>query len=139
MEITRYKGWHINMSIIGIGTDIVSTVRIKSLWERYGLAFAKRILAKSELEDLPKAKDPVGFLAKRYAAKEAVAKALGTGFQPQGFWLTDIAVKNDVLGRPHLSFSEKAQIDIDRCKVQISHLSLSDEREFAIAFVILEG
>jgi len=127
------------MNIVGIGTDIVSIARIKSIWLRYGNAFARRILAKSELEDLPNAKDPVGFLAKRYAAKEAVAKALGTGFQPQGFWLTEIAVNNDSLGRPHLVFTGRAALEMARREISESHLSLSDEREFALAFVILSG
>jgi holo-[acyl-carrier protein] synthase len=125
------------VNIIGIGTDLVSIARIKSIWERYGEAFARRILAKSELEDLANAKNPVGFLAKRYAAKEAVAKALGTGFQPQGFWLTDIAVSNDPLGRPFLVFSGEAKAELTRRQISECHLSLSDEREFALAFVIL--
>jgi holo-[acyl-carrier protein] synthase len=127
------------LQIIGIGTDLVSIARISSIWDRYGLAFAKRILANSELEELSKVKNPVGFLAKRYAAKEAVAKALGTGFQPHGFWLTDIAVSNDALGRPYLTYSRGAQAEVERRQIRESHLSLSDEREFALAFVILVG
>jgi len=127
------------MNIIGIGTDIVSLARIQSIWNRFGIAFARRILGKSELEFLQKSKDPVGFLAKRYAAKEAVAKALGTGFRPGGILLTEISVNNDPLGRPYLSFNGNAEKEMLRLAVKTTHLSLSDEREYALAFVILSG
>ncbi len=127
------------MNIIGIGTDMVSMARIRSIWDRFGFLFARRILSKSELEFLQKSRNPVAFLAKRYAAKEAVAKALGTGFRPQGVLLTEIGVSNDALGRPYLSFSGNAQAEITRQAVKTSHLSLSDEREYALAFVILSG
>jgi len=127
------------MNIIGIGTDIVAIARIKKIWERYGLAFAKRILTPSEFEQLPKSRDQIGFLAKRYAAKEAVAKALGTGFRPDGVLLTDIGVSNDHLGRPHLLFSGFAKQEIERKGVTESYITLSDEKEFAVAFVILLG
>lgn len=125
------------MSIVGIGTDIVSIARIQSIWERFGLAFAKRILSTSEQDYLKKARDPVAFLAKRYAAKEAVAKALGTGFRPQGILLTDITVNNDALGKPYLTFSGEAAAAIERHQVSETHLTLADEKEFAVAFVVL--
>jgi len=125
------------MNILGIGTDMVSIARIRFIWKRFGLKFALRILTKIELKDLPKFHDPVPFLAKRYAAKEAVSKALGTGFRPQGILLTEIGVNNDSLGRPHLHFMGSAEKEIKRLEVVESHLSLSDEQEFALAFVIL--
>jgi holo-[acyl-carrier protein] synthase len=130
------------MNIVGIGTDIVSMVRIRSVWERFGAAFSARILNKSELEFLHNSRnfrDPVAFLAKRYAAKEAVAKALGTGFRPQGILFSEISVINDPLGRPYLNFSGNTQAEIIRLAVKTSHLSLSDERDYALAFVILMG
>jgi len=125
------------MNIVGIGTDLVSIARIESIWVRFGLAFAKRILSKEEQNYLAKGRDPVPFLAKRYAAKEAVAKALGTGFRPQGILLTDITVNNDPLGKPYFTFSGEAKAAMQRLKVDGTHLSLSDEKEFALAFVIL--
>ncbi len=127
------------MKMIGVGTDIVSMARIKRIWDRFGLAFANRILTKFELEELPNVRNPIAFLAKRYAAKEAVSKALGTGFRPDGVLLTEIGVNNDPLGRPLLHFLGEAQREIERLQVIDSHLSLSDEREFAVAFVILTG
>lgn len=126
------------MSILGIGTDLVEVARIEAIWKRFGMNFARRILTQSEVEDLQQTKNPVSFLAKRFAAKEALAKALGTGFRPQGILLTEIGVKNDGLGRPHLEFSGNTQAEIERQGVLEAHLSLSDEREYALAFVVLE-
>lgn len=128
------------MEILGIGTDLVSIARIREIWERFSFAFAKRILTKQELQELEdgvKIKNPVPFLAKRYAAKEALAKALGTGFQPNGILLNEIGVKNDDLGRPHLEFYGKTAKEIESRGIHTSHVSLSDERDYAIAFVIL--
>ncbi len=127
------------MNIVGIGTDIVSVARMQSIWERFPEAFARRILTLSELEALRKTRDPVAFLAKRYAAKEAVAKALGTGFRPQGVRLSEIGVGNDPLGRPFITCTGTALLEMQKLQVLDSHLSLADEREFAVAFVVLAG
>jgi holo-[acyl-carrier protein] synthase len=127
------------MQIIGIGTDLVSISRIRNLWERYSFNFARRILTPTELEDLNGIRKPVPFLAKRYAAKEAVAKALGTGFRPEGLLLSEIGVRNDELGRPHLAFFGRTAEEILKRKVVDSQISLSDEREYALAFVVLIG
>lgn len=124
---------------LGIGTDIVAISRIQRIWENFGQAFARRILSKKELEDFEKTPLPIPFLAKRYAAKEAVAKAVGTGFRPGGFWLTDIGVHNDSLGKPFLVFSEHMQMLLEKQGVTQSLISLSDEKEFALAFVVLVG
>lgn len=127
------------MNIVGIGTDMVSIARIKAIWERFGAAFARRILSPVELEGFSQARNPIAFLAKRYAAKEAVAKALGTGFRPQSVLLSDIRVHNDRLGCPYLEYSGQTAIIMAEKGVVNSHLSLSDEKEFALAFVILVG
>lgn len=127
------------MKIVGIGTDIVAIQRIQTIWEKYGLSFARRILSPTEYEYLPRAKNTIGFLAKRYAAKEAVAKALGTGFRPQGVLLTDISVGNDPLGRPFIDCKGGAKLEMNKKEVIDSHISLSDEKEYAVAFVILIG
>jgi len=127
------------MKIIGIGTDLVSVARIKTIWERFGHAFAKRILTPNEMEELALVKNPIAFLAKRYAAKEALAKALGTGFRPNGILLTEIGVLKDPLGRPYLHFRGRTEAEIKHRQVTESHLSISDEAEFALAYVILVG
>ncbi len=127
------------MKIIGIGTDIVSITRIESIWDRFGVTFARRILTPTELLELPKISKPVHFLAKRFAAKEAFAKALGTGFRQGGIWLTEIGVVNDSLGKPEFIFRGNAASEVALRGITESHLSLSDEKEFAVAFVILIG
>ena len=126
------------MTIFGIGTDLVAIKRIKKIWEHFGPAFAQRILTSNELMEFEKTSLPVSFLAKRYAAKEAVAKAIGTGFRPETFWLTDIGVTNDSMGKPHLEFSERMQAILKGQGITQCHLSLSDERDYALAFVVLE-
>lgn len=134
------------MSIIGIGTDLVAIARIETIWNRFGMHFARRILTENELDSLTNhliknasnSKNPIHFLAKRFAAKEAVAKALGTGFRPEGILLTEIGVRNDELGRPYLEFFGHTKEVFDKLKVK-THISLSDERDYAMAFVILEA
>lgn len=120
--------------IFGIGTDIVSVGRIRDALERHGERFARRILADSELEAYRRATHPENFLAKRFAAKEAAAKAFGTGFR-DGLNMRDIAVVNDKKGKPELQFSGRASVLSDELGVGRHYLSLSDEREHAIAFV----
>ncbi len=125
------------MNIIGIGTDIVAISRIRSIWDHFGQAFARRILMPPELEALKTSTKPVAFLAKRFAAKEAFAKACGSGFRPGGIWLTDIGVTHTALGKPEMIFSAQAQKMIQALGAVQSHVSLSDEQDFAVAFVIL--
>lgn len=128
-----------SLNIIGIGTDLVAVERIQRIWEKYEEAFARRILAPRELKEFKNQTAKVSFLSKRYAAKEAVAKAIGTGFQPKSFWLTDIGVVNDKMGKPHLEFSDKMQPLLAELGISESHISLSDEKHHALAFVILLG
>ena len=104
--------------------------------ERFGESFATRILADEELEAFGGAPSQAGFLAKRFAVKEATVKAFGTGFR-DGIGLTHIFVTHDDLGKPLLQVAGRAaelflQADIGEC-----HVSVSDEREYAVAFVTL--
>ncbi|HEC18580.1 MAG TPA: holo-ACP synthase [Gammaproteobacteria bacterium] len=124
--------------IFGIGTDIVRIARMAENLARYGEHFAARILSDAELTVFQQSTQPAQFLAKRFAAKEAAAKALGTGFR-DGLSLRDIGVANDALGKPALVFSARAQEMLKKQEVIASHLSLADEREYAIAYVVLEG
>ncbi|MBL1278105.1 MAG: holo-ACP synthase [Ectothiorhodospiraceae bacterium] len=126
--------------IFGIGTDIVRIPRMVENLSRYGERFAARILTEAELAifcGMPLEARRAQFLAKRFAAKEAAAKALGTGFR-DGLSLHDIGVVNDALGKPTLAFSGKAQQILDGYAIGTSHLSLADETEYAIAYVLLE-
>ena len=122
--------------IHGIGTDIVAIARMARLWARHGEALAARMLADDERERLRAQHDPARFLAKRFAAKEAAAKALGTGFRG-GLSLRHIAVTNDALGKPLLRLDGRAAELADGFGVRAAHLSLSDEADYAVAFVIM--
>ncbi len=123
--------------IYGIGTDIVATSRIAAVWERHGEAFARRILAPQEWAGFAEASQPARFLAKRFAAKEAFAKALGTGIRAPASW-HNIRVTHDALGKPMLDFGLELAAFMDFHAIRSHHLSISDEKEMAAAFVILE-
>jgi holo-[acyl-carrier protein] synthase len=127
--------------IVGVGTDLVAVSRLAALYARHGVRVARRILADSERRELQRretsgAGDTGRFLAKRFAAKEAFAKAVGTGVRSPVL-LTSIAVVHDALGKPEFEFSgELAQLV--RQRRLRAHLSLSDEADLVVAFVILE-
>ena len=122
--------------IKGIGTDIVDIDRIATNIEKHGEKFAERILSKKELEFYNKTNMKAQFIASRFAAKEAVAKALGTGFR-EGLFMHDITVLNDTLGKPYLEFAGKAKEMVEERSVSESHLSIAHERHTTVAFVIL--
>jgi holo-[acyl-carrier protein] synthase len=122
--------------IYGIGTDIVAVARMARALERHGERFARRILAAGELEAFRAAVHPARFLAKRFAAKEAIAKALGTGFS-QGLALHDISVVHDPAGKPMLAFAGRAARLLEERGAGESFLSLADEHDYAVAYVIL--
>ena len=122
--------------IHGIGTDIVAIARMEANLVRFGDKFARRILAPQELQAFADSVSPANFLAKRFAAKEAAVKAMGTGFR-NGISLGQIAISNDLHGKPILSFSGRALEVCNSLGVGEGHLSLSDEKDYAIAFVTL--
>lgn len=123
--------------IYGIGTDIVSYARIRSLHDQYGERAAERMLSATELAEYAKAADPARYLMKRFAAKEAFAKAMGTGLRAS-VTLRRITVRHDELGKPLLSFDEVLANYVANMGVTRHHLSISDERDHAVAFVVLE-
>ncbi|MBS1142796.1 MAG: Holo-acyl carrier protein synthase:phosphopantetheine-protein transferase [Proteobacteria bacterium] len=122
--------------IYGIGTDIVAVARLRSMWERHGDRALDRLLAPSERAGFASAADKGRFLAKRFAAKEAFSKALGTGVRPPAT-LSAIAVGHDELGKPELQFHGQLEKML-KIKNLRAHLSISDEADYAIAYVILE-
>jgi len=124
--------------IVGIGTDIVVIRRMAALWQRHGQRGVEKILAPAERADCLASADPARFLAKRFAAKEALGKALGTGVRAPAV-LPAMAVVHDALGKPGFAFSaELAAALAARFAAHSIHLSISDEQDFAVAFVILE-
>jgi holo-[acyl-carrier protein] synthase len=122
--------------IYGIGTDIVAVKRLQAMWERSGDKALARLLAPQEIPEFARAPDKGRFLAKRFAAKEAFSKALGTGLRPPAI-LPAIAVGHDELGKPTLVFSGQLA-ELIKKQGLVAHLSVSDEAEYAIAYVILE-
>jgi holo-[acyl-carrier protein] synthase len=122
--------------IYGIGTDIVATKRLQAMWERHGEQALKKLLAPAEFEGFNKAAHKGRFLAKRFAAKEAFCKALGTGVRPPAV-LTAIGISHDDLGKPIIECYGALAEMIKNQDLTI-HLSLSDEADYAIAYVILE-
>ena len=130
------------MSIVGIGTDLVATARLTRMQADYGERLAARLLTAPELSAYHAALDAgseagAAFLARRFAAKEAAAKALGCGIGGDaGFH--DLHVAHRASGAPQLLLTGRAAQRAERLGVQRTHLSISDEREHALAMVILE-
>ncbi|WLD57444.1 holo-ACP synthase [Salinispirillum sp. LH 10-3-1] len=124
--------------IVGIGTDIVRIARIKDALNRHGDRMAQRILTPAEQALLRDHSDPARFLAKRWAAKEAAAKALGTGIRGAvNFHCFE--VQNDDLGKPELTCSAGAAERLANLGGASCWLTLSDEEEYAVAFVVLSA
>lgn len=122
--------------IFGIGTDIVRVARMRKNLERYGDKFAERILTQAELQEFRAHGAKPHFLAKRFAAKEAAAKAMGQGFR-DGLSLHDIGVGHDALGKPLLEFTGAAAAFISSNGINGVYVSLADEEDHAVAFVTL--
>lgn len=126
------------MKIIGIGTDIVQLERIETAVNKHGKRFAERILHTNELSIYDDHSQPISYLAKRFSAKEAVSKALGTGIGKH-VRLTEIETANDDQGKPVLKYYGVTQGYAEKSGVQDSFISLSDERDYALAYVMLTG
>lgn len=125
------------MSIYGIGVDLVNIDRIKTLWVESGEAFAKRILSHIEMEKLKEVKDPGLYLAKCFAVKEAVAKALGVGFRDDVF-LTNISYTKNEINKPEVIFHGKTLDFVNGTGITATHISLSDEPPQVMAYAIAE-
>lgn len=123
--------------IFGIGTDIVEVSRIESSVQQFGDDFAKRILADSEFASYHRSQIKSRFLAKRFAAKEAFSKALGTGLRAPATF-QNIAVSHDDLGKPILVLAPELQALLQSKHITQMHISISDEKNLAAAFVVLE-
>jgi holo-[acyl-carrier protein] synthase len=123
--------------IYGVGTDVVEIDRIEKALARFGERFARRILCEPELERFAEHRQPAAYLAKRFAAKEAFTKALGTGIHAPANW-HGVWVQNLPSGKPVLQFSDNLARLLEQRRIFHSHLSLTDERGVAMATVILE-
>ncbi len=122
--------------IFGVGTDIVELVRVQQTYERFGERFVERLLMPEERELFEASRQPVRFLAMRFAGKEAAVKAMGTGFR-HGMWIRDVGVLNNEWGRPYLIFSERGQAVCKRLGVGEGHVSLTDDAGLVVAFAVV--
>jgi holo-[acyl-carrier protein] synthase len=123
--------------IYGIGTDLVRVSRMQKNIDDYGDKFAERILTPGELREYHIQARKAHYLARRFAAKEAAAKALGTGFS-NGLMLKHIGVTHDTSGKPLLEFVAHAAELAAAYGIKTAHISLADEDYHAVAFVTLE-
>ncbi|MGB1310904.1 MAG: holo-ACP synthase [Leucothrix sp.] len=124
--------------IVGIGIDLVKVSRIDAVLSRHGQRFVERILHPNELVTYQDHSQPLAYFAKRYAAKEALAKALGTGIA-KGVNFNEIETQLNDLGRPHLVLHGTTLEKANALGVKHSFITLSDEQDYAIANVVLEG
>lgn len=123
--------------IFGVGTDVVELARVKATWDRFGERFVERILMPEELALFRRSRQPVRFLAMRFAGKEATVKAMGTGFA-HGVWVRDVGITNDPRGRPLVVFSERGLAVCRSLGVGNAHVSLTDDAGLVIAFAVAE-
>ncbi|MGQ5521868.1 holo-ACP synthase [Chitinimonas sp. PSY-7] len=123
--------------IFGIGTDLVEIARIEQAYQRHGARFLTRVLGPDERANFVADANSGRFLAKRWAAKEAFAKALGTGIRPP-ITLAGIQIAHDSGGKPGLYFDAAIDAYLAQHAIGRTHLSLSDERTQVLAFVVLE-
>ncbi len=122
--------------IFGIGTDVVRIERIAAAYQRFGAHFVERLLLPQEREVFDARRRPARFLAMRFAAKEAIVKALGTGFG-HGVWIRDVGFIANEWGRPEVLFSARGRAVADRLGAGDGHVSLSDEAGLVIAVAVL--
>ncbi len=124
--------------IFGVGTDVLELSRIQATYDRFGDHFVERILMEEELQLFRRSKQPVRFLAMRFAGKEATVKAMGTGFA-HGIWMRDVGITSNEWGRPIVIWSERGQRVCDRLGIGAGHVSLTDDAGLVIAFAVVEA
>ena len=122
--------------IFGIGTDVVQVARVQAIFERHGEHFVRRLLMPEEETAFRGYKRPVRFLAMRFAAKEAIVKALGTGFA-HGVWIRDVGILANAWGRPEVIWSERGRSLRDRLGAGEGHVTLTDEAGLVVAVAVL--
>lgn len=121
--------------IYGIGVDLIKVERMREAVERWGDKFLQRVFTEREIARCYKARDPHLSLAVRFAAKEALIKAVGT---TAGASFRDIEVLNDELGKPYITVTGKLKVFFEIKDIRAAHLSLSHEKDYGVASVVLE-
>jgi len=122
--------------IYGIGTDVLKVERVEQTWTRFGDHFARRLLLDDEYRLFAASKRPVRFLAMRFAAKEAIVKAMGTGFA-HGMWIRDSGVVSNAWGKPEIIWSERGRHMCEQLGIGEGHVTLTDEAGLIVAVAVL--
>jgi holo-[acyl-carrier protein] synthase len=123
--------------IHGIGTDIIAVARVQQSLQKFGDKFARRILSAQELQQYYVRRHPAHYLAKRFAAKEALVKAYGLGMR-EGLSFNGLSILNNSVGKPYVIYHAAPILElIEQYQITDTHISLSDEKNYAIAYVLL--
>lgn len=122
--------------IFGIGTDVVRLDRVEATLARFGEHFVQRLLLPEEEAQYQRHRRKARFLAMRFAGKEAVVKAMGTGFR-NGMWIRDVGIVADPRGKPEIVYSERGRALCARMGIGEGHVSLTDEAGVVVAFAVL--
>jgi holo-[acyl-carrier protein] synthase len=122
--------------IFGIGTDVVQQERVRLVHEKFGDRFVERLLLPAELEAFRRYTRPVRFLAMRFAAKEAIVKAMGTGFA-HGMWIRDTGIASNAWGKPEIIWSERGRHMCEKLGIGEGHVTLTDEAGLIVAVAVL--
>lgn len=124
--------------IFGIGVDVLEAARIKKVLARFGDHFIERLLMPQERAQLGKTKRPERFIAMRFAAKEAIVKAMGTGFA-HGIWIRDVGIVQNAWGKPEVAYSPRGEQVRRKLGIGAGHVTLTDEAGLIVAVAVLEA
>jgi holo-[acyl-carrier protein] synthase len=122
--------------IFGIGIDVLELERIQRVHSKYGQRFVERLLLPGEQEQFARTARPERFLAMHFAAKEAIVKAMGTGFA-HGMWIRDVGVVQNSWGKPEVIYSDRGQKMREQLGIGDGHITLTDEAGLVVAVAVL--
>jgi holo-[acyl-carrier protein] synthase len=122
--------------IFGIGVDVLSADRMRKTFERFGERIVERLLMPAEREQLKRTARVERFLAMRFAAKEAIVKAMGTGFA-HGIWIRDVGIVQNAWGKPEVVYSERGEQVRRKLGIGEGHVTLTDEAGLVVAVAVL--